>query len=163
VVTGGIADPPKTPAKRNRTNIRRRRFTATLPQVLQSYPRRHRMSNGAFLIWSKLLAFFLFFAHGSAQITGSSPRGRCLYLTHRVVCKGLSVFPLSNLQNGKGAILDASTPAYCKYSGSNTQVIVNPDESTPGKNERIIRLAARPMEDSSPRSNRNLQHRSACQ
>ncbi|MGA7629275.1 MAG: hypothetical protein WCB11_00830, partial [Terriglobales bacterium] len=31
------------------------------------------------------------------------------------------------------------------------------DESTPGKNERIIRLAARPMEESSPRSNGELQ------
>jgi hypothetical protein len=31
------------------------------------------------------------------------------------------------------------------------------DESTRDKNERIIRLAARPMEDSSPRSNGELQ------
>jgi hypothetical protein len=44
--TGGAADPPKTPARRNRTNIRQCRFTATLPQVLENYSRRHRMSNG---------------------------------------------------------------------------------------------------------------------
>ena len=43
--TGGTADPPKTPAKRNTINIRERRFTATLPQVLESYSRRQRMSN----------------------------------------------------------------------------------------------------------------------
>jgi Transposase IS66 family len=36
------------------------------------------------------------------------------------------------------------------------------NESAPGENERVIRLAARPMEDSSPGSNPNLHH-SVCQ
>ena len=36
--TGGIADPPKTPARRNRTNIRQCRFTATSLQVLGRVP-----------------------------------------------------------------------------------------------------------------------------
>jgi hypothetical protein len=34
------------------------------------------------------------------------------------------------LQYGSGAVLDASTPAYFKYSGANTQVLVNPAKGT---------------------------------
>src|ERR1700682_6634310 len=65
--TGGAADPPKTPARRNRTKIRQCRFTATLLQVLERYSRRHRMSNGCS---RKLLVFLPFFADGPCTCPG---------------------------------------------------------------------------------------------
>jgi len=36
--TGGTADPPKTPARRNTINIQRRRFTATYPKCWKATP-----------------------------------------------------------------------------------------------------------------------------
>jgi transposase len=79
----------------------------------------------------------------------------------RVVLNRKNSLFVGNSRGGRTATILASVPSTCRRHEVDpklylTQLLMN---LPPGENERV----ARPMEDPSPRSNRNLQHRSACQ